>query len=104
MSAGHSGLFVILGAPAWQDRSCGEKSAGSRSSLAWPNICRFSAFNLLIWPSTGPVLQRSVSAALTVPSGLVPTRLAGLGRSGYSAASHSWGGQECGALDVGRQQ
>ena len=44
------------------------------------------------------------AAVPTVPSGLVPTQLAGLGRSGYSAAPHGWGGQGCGASGAGRRR
>ena len=36
-----------------------------RSILARPNMDRFSIFKRLIWPSTGPLLQRSVMPAFT---------------------------------------
>ncbi len=44
------------------------------------------------------------SQIYSVPSGLVPTRLAGLGGSGYSAAPHGWGGQGCGVSGAGRRR
>jgi hypothetical protein len=37
----------------------------SRSSLARPNIDRFSIFKRLMWPSTGPLLQGSIMLAFT---------------------------------------
>lgn len=37
----------------------------NRSSSARPNICRFSIFNRLFWPSTGPLLTSNVTPALT---------------------------------------
>jgi DNA-directed RNA polymerase subunit RPC12/RpoP len=37
----------------------------SKSSPARPNICRFSIFNRLFWPSTCPLLTSSVTPAFT---------------------------------------
>jgi hypothetical protein len=41
------------------------KRRWSRARLARPNICRLSSFKRVICPSTGPLLQGTVSPALT---------------------------------------
>jgi hypothetical protein len=41
-----------------------------------------------------PIEPAIIVLIAVVPSGLVPTRLAGLDRSGYSAGPHGWGGQD----------
>src|SRR2546429_1277537 len=50
---------------AGPSRGIPTKRRRRRSRCARPNIWRFSIFSRLIWPSTGPLLQGSVTPALT---------------------------------------
>src|SRR4051812_34049823 len=54
------GLLAIF-----DDHAASRKRRPSRSRPARPYMVRFSILRRLIWPSTGPLLQPSVTAART---------------------------------------
>lgn len=58
-------LWLTFGAELYWPEVSGRRRARSSSTPARPYICRFSILSRLICPSTGPLLQRWLTAAST---------------------------------------